>query len=134
MKRRIPGTIKDWLIVLLSLLDDAAVLAFVILALRYFRVEITLPVIIVIVLLFVGFVFLMHKAIVPSLHRRKVTGAEGMVGLEGKVVQPLAPVGVIKVGSEYWKAKSIGEDIAAGEDVEVLRISDLTLEVRRKGK
>ncbi len=134
MKKVKLGTIRDWLIVLVSLLDDAAVLAVVFFALWFFKVEITLPLIIVVALLFAGFVFLMHKAIMPSLHRKKVSGAEGMVGLEGKVVQPLAPYGVIKIGSEYWKAKSVGEDIAAGEDVEVVGISGLTLKVRRKGR
>ncbi len=132
MGKRTKGIIKDWLIILASLLDDAAVLALVILALWCFKVEITLPAIIVIALLFIGFVFIMHKAVIPSLHRKKVTGAEGMVGLEGTVVEALAPVGIIRVKGECWKAKSVSGNIAAGEDVEILGIKGLTLEVRRK--
>ncbi len=133
MKKR-GQTLRDWLIVLASLADDIAVLVVVILVLRYFRVAITLPVIALIAVLLAGFVFLMHKAIVPSLHRRKVTGAEGMVGREGRVAEPLTPVGTVRVGRELWKARSGGEHIAAGEDVEVTGISDLTLEVRRKSR
>lgn len=133
MGKRLKGTIRDWLIVLASLLDDAAVLAFVILALRFFKVEITLPIIIVIALLLIGFVFLMHRAIIPSLHSKKATGAEGMIGLEAKVIEALTPVGIIKVKGEYWTAKSVGGNIAVGEHVEVLGVKDLTLEVRRKG-
>ncbi len=134
MKRIKLETIRDWLIVLASLADDAAVLAVVLLALWFFKVEITLPMIIVIALLLVGFIFLIHKAIIPSLHRKKTTGAEGMVGLEGRVVQPLIPEGVVRTGGECWKAQSVGENIAAGEDVEVMGISGLTLKVRRKAR
>ncbi len=125
-------TLRDWLIVLLSLLDDAIVLAAVILALWYFRVAITLPVLVTIAVLFIGFVFLMHKAIVTSLHQKKVSGAEGMVGLEGRVMQPLTPVGTVRVGSELWTARSPGEHISTGEAIEITGIKDLMLEVRRK--
>ncbi|MDO8567080.1 MAG: NfeD family protein [Dehalococcoidales bacterium] len=125
-------TFKDWLIVILSLLDDAIVLVAVILALRYFKVAVTFPVIVIIAVLFIGFVMLMHKAIVPSLHLNKITGAEGMVGLDGKVVDPLTPYGRVRVGSELWKAHSVEAEISRGEDVEVVGVNNLTLEVRRK--
>ncbi len=78
------------------------------------------------------FIFIRTWAVLPSLRRKKVTGAEGMIGLECEVIKSLAPVGVVKVGSEYWKAKSVDEDIAAGEDVEILGLKGLTLEVKRK--
>ena len=48
------------------------------------------------------------------------------------MIKPLTPVGAIKVVGEYWKAKSVDGDIAAGEEVEILRINRLTLEVKRK--
>jgi membrane-bound serine protease (ClpP class) len=72
--------------------------------------------------------------IIPSFHKRKVTGSEGMMGLVGEVIEPLAPVGVVRVEGELWKAKSVDDDIAAGEDVEILRLQKLTLEVKRKDK
>lgn len=132
VKTNRPGTIKDWLIVLAALLDEAAVLAVVLLVLWYFKIEITLPLIIVITVLFAGLVFLLHKAVIPYLHGRKVTGAEGMIGLIGKVAEPLTPVGVIMVGGECWKAKSVGEHVPANAEVEVVGIDGLTLRVRRK--
>ena len=125
-------TIKDWLIVLVLLLDEAAALILVLLVLWFFRISISLPIAIVIALLLGTFAFITHKVIIPSFHRRKVTGSEGMVGIEGDVIEPLTPVGVIRVEGEYWKAKSVGEDIAAGEEVEVLGLNRLTLEVKRK--
>ena len=101
------STLKAWLIVLASLLDDAAVLALIFLGMWFFHVKITWPVIVVVALAIGVFILIMHRAVIPSLRRRKVIGAEGMIGLAGKVVRPLSPDGVIKVGGEYWQAKSI---------------------------
>ena len=126
------SNIKVWLIVLVALLDEVAVLAIVFLVLWYFKVKIPLSAIIAIGLVLGTFAFITHRAIVPSLRRKKVTGAEGMVGLTGKVVSSLTPKGVVKIGGEYWQAKSVEGDIEAGEDVEVLEINRLNLEVKRK--
>jgi len=126
--------IKDWLIVLILLLDDAVALALVLLVLWVIGIKIPLWVTIVIALLLGTFAFITHKVIIPSFHKKKVTGSEGMIGLEGEAIEPLTPVGVIRVGGEYWKAKSVGEDIAAGEEVEILGVDRLTLEVKRKGQ
>jgi membrane-bound ClpP family serine protease len=125
-------SIKDWFIVLVLLLDDAAALALVLLVLWVLGVEIPLPVTIVIALLLGGFVFIVHRAVIPALRKRKITGSEGMIGLTGEVIEPLTPVGVIKVGDEYWKAKSVDENIAAGEEVEILGLNGLTLMVGLK--
>jgi len=125
-------TIKDWLIVLVLLLDEAAALGLVLLVLWFFRIRISLPIVIVIALLLGTFAFITHKVIIPSFHKKQVTGSEGMIGLEGEVIEPLTPVGVIRVGGEYWKAKSVGENIEAGEEVEILALYGLTLTVRLK--
>jgi len=125
-------TIKDWLIVLVLLLDDAAALVVVLLVVRFLGIEIPLPIMIVIALVLGALVFITHKAIIPTFHRKKVTGAEGLIGLKGEVIEPLTPVGVIRVGGEYWKTKSVGENIAVGEEVEILRVNGLTLTVKLK--
>ena len=39
---------------------------------------------------------------------------------------------VVRVGGEYWQAKSLDGDIETGEDIEILEITRLKLEVRRK--
>ena len=126
------SALKAWLIVLASLIDDAAVLVLIFLGLWHFHVKITWPLIVVIAVIMAAFVFIMHKAIVPSLRRRKVTGAEGMIGAVGKVTEPLKPTGTIKVKGEYWQAKSLDGDIEVGGTVEVTRIDGLHLEVRKK--
>ena len=128
------STIKDWLIVMVLLLDDAVALALVLLVLWALGIKIPLWVTIVIALLLGTFAFITHKVIIPSFHKKQVTGAEGLVGLEGEVIEPLTPVGVIRTQGEYWKAKSVGENIAVGEEVEILGLNGLTLKVKHKGE
>ncbi len=123
---------KTWLIVLIALLDDVAALVLVFVVLWFFDVEISLTVIIVIGIVFGTLVFVVHRAIVPSLRRKKITGAEGMIGLTGEVAQSLAPKGVIKIKGEYWKARSVEGEIDIDEEVEILEVKGLNLEVKRK--
>jgi membrane-bound ClpP family serine protease len=123
---------KAWLIVLVSLLDDAVVLVFVFLGLLLFHVEITWWIILIIAVIMAAFVLLMHKAIVPAIRRRKIDGEEGMIGLTGKVTESLKPVGVVKIKGEYWTARSSGAVINVGDDVEVTAINGLVLEVKKK--
>ena len=128
-------SIKDWLLVGLLLLDEVAALVLVLLVLWFFKIRISFEIVIVIALLLGTFAFITHKVIIPSFHKRKVTGSEGMVGLVGEVIEPLTPIGVVRVEGELWKAKSVeDDDIAAGEDVEILGLKKLTLEVKRKDK
>ena len=132
MTQREKGSFKDWLMVLVLLLDEVAALILVLLVLWIFKIEISLWVVIVIILLLGAFAFLTHKVIIPSFHKKKVTGVEGMVGSVGEVVEALTPVGLVKVAGEYWQAKSLEGDVEAGEDVEILRVNRLNLEVKRK--
>jgi membrane-bound ClpP family serine protease len=125
-------SIKDWLMVLVLLLDEVVALVLVLLVLWFFRIRISLPVAIIIALTLGTAVFITHKVIIPSFHKEQVTGSEGMIGLEAKVIEPLIPFGVVRVEGELWKAKSVDEDIAAGEDVEIVRLKKLVLEVRRQ--
>ena len=73
-----------------------------------------------------------YRAVGSSINRKKVTGSEAMIGLECEVIEPLTPAGIVRIGVEYWKAKSVDEDIAVGEDVEIIRVNRLTLEVKSK--
>lgn len=131
-KKRDTSGLKAWLLALASLIDDVALLVLLFLVLKIFHVKINWPIILVVVVFVVAFFFIMHKAVVPGLRRRKVTGAEGMIGMTGKVTQTLQPHGMIKIKDEYWKAKSLEDKIITGEEVEVVGISGLVLEVKRK--
>ncbi len=124
-------TFGDWLKVLVLLLDEAVVLALIFLALHFLDIQIPLSITIITVLIVAVFVFIIHVKVVPSFHWKQATGREGMIGLQGRVVQPLTPVGAIYVKGENWKAKSTGDCIEVDENVEVAGIEGLTLRVVR---
>lgn len=125
-------TAKDWLKVLVLLLDEAAVIFIVILLLRFFEIKLPLIVTVIIALIAGALIFIVHKAVIPSFHRKQVSGREGMIGLQGRVVKSLTPIGVVTVAGEYWKAKSADENIEVDEDVEIIGIDGLTLRVQHK--
>jgi membrane-bound ClpP family serine protease len=131
-KKSEPATMKAWLIILIALLDDIAVLALVFVVLWVFKVEIPLSVVIVVGIVVGSLIFIVHRAVVPSLRRKRVTGAEGMIGMEGEVVASLKPRGIIRVGGEYWQAESLDGDIETGEEVEIVEVDRLKLEVKRR--
>jgi len=84
---------------------------------------------IVIGVLVITWYFVLRIAVVPAL-RRQITDPKDMKG-QGTVVEPLTPVGLIKVGGEYWQAKSIEGDIEVDESVEVIGQEGLKLRVTR---
>ena len=61
-------TIKDWLIVLVLLLDEAVALALVLLVLWVLGIKVPLWAAIVIALVIGSFAFITHKVIIPSFH------------------------------------------------------------------
>lgn len=126
------GNVVDWLKVAVLLLDEAAAAALVFAVLHFFDIQIQLPVVIALALVLGAIVFVTHKAVIPSFHRKIVTGSEGMIGAQGKAVGPLSPEGTVSIRGEYWKAKSIDKHIKAGEEVEVVGKEGLTLKVKRK--
>jgi len=123
-------TFGDWLKVLVLLLDEAAVLVLIFVVLHFLDVQIHLPTTIFLGLLIGVFVFIIHIKVISSFRWKQVTGREGMIGLQGEVVEPLTPTGTIIVKGENWKAKS-GDNVEIGENVEVVGIEGLTLRVVR---
>ncbi|MFC2006660.1 NfeD family protein [Chloroflexota bacterium] len=126
-------TIRDWGKILILMLDEAAVIIVILLILHILRIQITLPIKIGAGIIFVTFVLIRHVAVIPTFHKKVVTGREGIVGEQGRVVKPLTPIGVITIKGEYWSAKSIDDSIAADENVEIVGLEGLTLMVKRKG-
>jgi membrane-bound ClpP family serine protease len=123
---------QAWLIVAASLLDDVIILALVFLGLWAFHVKITWPVILGVAVGIIAFIFIMHRAVIPALRKRKVTGSEGMIGMTGRVTEALKPSGTVLIKDEYWQAKSIQGNIEIGDTVEVTGINGLRLEVKKK--
>jgi len=88
--------------------------------------EILLPTVIIISLFFVGVTILVLRAQMS----KPSTGAAGLVGERGVARTALAPEGRVFIHGEYWTAMS-EEPIAAGEPVEVVKVINLKLLVRR---
>jgi membrane-bound serine protease (ClpP class) len=132
VKENTNRTIKDWLKVLVLLLDEAVAIALVLAALWFFKINLPLWLAIVIALLLGALAFGTHKLIIPSFHARQVTGREGMIGLVGEVIEPLTPSGVIRIEGEYWKARSVAGNVSAGQEVEILDLKKHVLGVRKK--
>ncbi|MCM8807035.1 MAG: nodulation protein NfeD, partial [Candidatus Omnitrophica bacterium] len=59
--------------------------------------------------------------------RRIITGKEGLIGEEGKVISDLNPEGMIFIHGEYWKARSTSGIIPKNKKVKVVDIKGLTL-------
>ena len=133
-KEIIKKKLTDWGKVLVLLLDEAAVVLLVIAVLHFFRIVIPLPVTIVLALVLGVFVFVIHVTVIPSFHRRIVTGSEGMLGVQGRVVKPLNPVGAIVIKGEHWRAKSVEDSIEVDDNVEIVGLDGLTLNVKKKGR
>ncbi len=126
--------IKDYLIISASLLDDVIIIGLVILILRIFHVKIMLPVTIFLGLAFMVLIFITYKFLVPAYRRKITTGAEGLIGLKGRVIEPLVPEGIIKIEDEYWKAKAVDGNISAGETVETVEVDRLLLKVKTENR
>ncbi len=82
----------------------------------------------------VSLFFILVAGLVFRTHfQRAMTGSAGMVGEIGVAHTDLKPEGQVFVHGEYWHAES-AEPIAAGEPIEILKVVDLKLLVRRGPK
>jgi membrane-bound serine protease (ClpP class) len=59
------------------------------------------------------------------------TGRESLIGAVGEARSDLAPTGTVFLQGEFWNATSVGDPIAAGEHVRVVRVTGLRLDVRK---
>lgn len=134
--KRFTRQTANWLKILVLFLDDIGALMLIALVLWYFRVRIPWPITVVLVLAVTAVVVLTNLALIPTLRKRTVTGAEGMVGERGRVVTSLSPEGTIVVEGEHWRAKSVEGTIPAGETVEIVSVAldGLTLKVKKTQK
>jgi len=126
-------TITDWGKVLILLLDEAAVIVVILLILHFLGIRIPLPIMIGGGIIVGVFIFIIHIAVIPSFRRKQVAGREGMIGTQGRVVEPLTPVGAVMVKGEYWEAESVDDNIGVDENVEIVRLEGLVLKVKRDG-
>jgi len=129
-RQRIKRITIDWLKLTVMLLDEAAILTVVLLILHYVGVRIPVGAMVGLSIGLIIVVFLLHLAIIPVFHKKPVTGIESMIGMKCKVVEPLAPSGMVSLKGEYWRADSVKDEVAVGEQVEIVESDGLTLKVK----
>ncbi|MFC2032201.1 NfeD family protein [Chloroflexota bacterium] len=126
-------TIKDWGKVLILLLDEAAVIVGILLVFHFLGIQIPLPILIGGGIIVGILVFIVHIRVIPSFRRKQVTGREGMIGIQGRVVEPLTPAGAVMVEGEYCRAECINSNVGIDENVEIVRLEGLVLKVKKDG-
>jgi len=67
----------------------------------------------------------------PIRHRKKLTGAESLIGKVGVALTELAPKGEVRVQGEIWRAQSLSGTIAKGDRVIVTALKGLVVTVEK---
>jgi membrane-bound serine protease (ClpP class) len=98
-------------------------------------VAVSLPLIISVVLAVAVIILFLGRLAVKAQAQRPATGAEGLIGTEGRAREALAPdaAGYIDVHGEMWRARS-HTPVAAGAPVRVVAVDSLTLTVEPIGE
>lgn len=117
-----------------GLLSIGGVISLLLGSLMLFRgpagLGVSLAVVIPAIVLTAGFFIFAVAMALKAQRPRPVTGAEGMVGRTGTVIEDLRPHGKVLVRGEVWAATG-SEEIARGEKVAVVSMDGLHLVVTR---
>jgi len=92
--------------------------------------KVSVPAVIAIAATLAGLMALVAFKIVQVRKAPVVTGQSELVGQVGVVREPLAPVGMVFVRGELWRARTTGDRVEAGTTVRIDEIDeDLVLDV-----
>lgn len=114
-----------------SLLEEAALVAIVLLALPRLGIQIPLAALIALMAALAAYNVILYRMGSQALKRKPIAGLSDMVGTKGKVVRPLAPEGLVRIKNELWEATSSDANINAGEEIIVAGQDGLKLIVRK---
>ncbi len=114
-----------------TLVEEIAIVLIVLLVLPRFGIHIPRPGFIGMIVGLAVWGVVSYRFASRALRKKPMIGSTTMVGSRGKVVSPLVPGGVIKIGDELWEAKSAGRKINTGEEVIVVGQDKLKLVVRK---
>ncbi len=110
-----------------TLLEEAAIVVIVLWGLPQLGIHIPLAGFIAIMVAWVAFAVFTYRMGSRALKKKPVVGLPTMIGSKGKVVNPLAPEGIIRIKGELWEATSVGGNIDNGEEVTVVGQDGLKL-------
>lgn len=128
MGKKITGRLI--LAIVSTLLEEAALVAIVLLGLPKLGIEIPMAGLIALMVVWGAYSVITYRMGSRAL-RRKPEIALPLIGGKGKVVSPLAPEGLIRIKGELWIAESVGGRIDIGEEVIVVGQDGLKLVVRK---
>ena len=117
--------------VMATLAEEIAIVLVVFLVLPRFGVRIPLPGLIGMMAGLAVWAVITYRLASRALEKKPMAGLSTMVGSRGKVVSPLDPKGLVKIGEERWEATSGDKPIDIGEEVIVVEQNGLKLVVRR---
>ncbi|MEW6034681.1 MAG: NfeD family protein [Chloroflexota bacterium] len=120
---------RFWLSLLSTALQLAALAAVGLWVLPRFGVYLPWPLLLALGLGLVAYDIFTYVAGRRALEKEAVSGLDDMAGREGTVVSPLTPEGVVRVGGELWRARSLEGDVESGQ-VTVVGRDGLLLKVR----
>ena len=110
--------------------EEAALVAIVLVGLPQLGIEVPLGVLITLMVAWAAFSVFLYQMGSQALRRKPVVGLSAMVGSQGKAVSPLAPDGFVKIKGELWEAQATGGKVGIGERVTVIGQDGLKLIVR----
>ncbi|MCJ7763676.1 MAG: NfeD family protein [Dehalococcoidales bacterium] len=108
------------LAILSTLLEETALAVVVLVGLPELGIHLPLAVLIALMIGWAVVAVIVYRAGSHALRVKPMAGPEAIIGMKGKVVRPLDPDGLIKIGGELWRAKSAGSSIDIGEKVTVV--------------
>ena len=114
-----------------TLLEEAVLVAIVLWGLPQLGIRIPLPGLIAMMAALAAFAVIFYSIGSRALRKKPIIGLPAMVGSQGKVVSPLARVGLVRIKGELWLAESGGKRIDVGAEVTVVGQDGLRLIVRK---
>ena len=115
--------------VVTTVLEEVVLVAVVLWGLPELDIYIPLWGLIAIMVIWAANAVIFYRIGSRALRRRPVSGLGSAVGSRGKVISPLAPDGVVRIGDELWEARSLTGTLEVGEEVAVVEQDGLKLVV-----
>jgi membrane-bound ClpP family serine protease len=122
------------LAIISTIIEEVALAVIFLVGLPEMDVDLPLWLLFVVLIAWAGLAALVYRAGSRALDRKPVIGLSSMVGSRGEVVSPLSPVGLVRVQSELWVAKTKNDRIDSGEEIVVVGQERMRLTVERTGQ
>ena len=114
-----------------TILEEAALVAIVLWGLPEFGIQMPLWGLITLMGLLAANAVFFFTVGSRALRRRPFAGVGSAVGSQAKVVKPLEPEGIVRIGDELWEARITGSHADIGDVVTVMEQDGLKLTVTK---